>query len=390
MSEPTNEPPLVTRLEAPLVTRVEPPAPARPRPGFLEALLWCVAFWVVLLASTLATVAIVLTAYALRTDDMGQFFLDQFHAFGAALTPPAPNKPPPPAMPKPFANALVTGMFVGQVGTLAFVLIVLPRRMGRDWQRQLGLGQTAAMHLVLVTLMVPGFIVLAMGIQELFASLTGLTTPPTEVLLRGLLKDTSVLVMLGAVAVGPGIVEELWCRGFLGRGLCARYGLVWGIVLTSVLFSALHLSLEQCFVFVVMGAYLHFVYLVSRSIWVPILLHLLNNGLQTVSLLSPELYSLWEAFEKDAHGYRRVMDVAALGVMVFGSFALWSCRAMVVPTRQSDGTAARAWEPEYPGISHPPPDAPLALRYGAISPVAMVLTLASVAVLLYLFTHPQG
>jgi membrane protease YdiL (CAAX protease family) len=289
-------------------------------------------------------------------------------------------------MPKPFANALAAGMLVGQVGTFAFVLIVLPYRVGRDWKRQIGLGQTAAMHLVLVTLIVPGFIVLAQGVQELFAYLTGFTTPPTEALLRGTMKDVPILVMLGAVALGPAVVEEFFCRGFLGRGLCARYGLACGVVLTSVIFSALHLSLAQCFVFVVMGAYLHFVYLASRSLWVPILLHLLNNGLVTIWVLHPGLYQMLVAFDEDRQGYRRVMDVAALGVMVFGSFALWSCRAMVVPTNPAGRRSPETdWKPESPGISHPPPGVPAEVRYGAISPVAMVLTLASAAILLYLF-----
>jgi uncharacterized protein len=372
MSQPTNADP-------PLVTRVEPVAPAKPPPGLLESLLWCVAFWVVLLASTLLAAGLVLTGYALGTDDPGQFFLDQFHGFGAALAPAVPGQPPPPPMPVAFGNALAYGMLAGQVGTLVLALFVARYRVGRDWKRQLGIGPPAVTHLFLVALVVPGFIVLAQGVQETFAYLTGVTTPQTEVLLRGTLQGVPWAVTLGAVALGPGIVEELWCRGFLGRGLCARYGLAWGIVLTSVIFSALHLSLAQCFVFVLMGAYLHFVYLASRSIWVPVLLHLLNNGLVTISLLHTDLYAVWVAFEENRHGYRRVIELAALGLMVFASVALWTSRARVIakPGRP-------AWEPEYSGVSLPPEDA-AELSYGAISSAAVVLALASFAVLAYLF-----
>ena len=243
------------------------------------------------------------------------------------------------------------------------------------------------MHLFLVVLVAPGLIVLAEGFQEMFAYLTGITSPPIEVLLRGTLQQVPWAVVLGAVALGPGLVEELWCRGFLGRGLCARYGLPWGVVLTSVLFAALHLSLAQFLVFVLMGAYLHFVYLASRSLWVPILLHLLNNGIVTTSVLHPDLYAMWERFEADPKGFRGIMDLASLGLLVFVSAALWTSRPEVIPVKPKDGGGAKEWEPEYPGVSAPPPGAPAKLGYRAGSPAAVVLALASFAVLAYLIAQ---
>ena len=32
------------------------------------------------------------------------------------------------------------------------------------------------------------------------------------------------------IGLGPGLGEELWCRGFLGRGLVGRYGVVLGVL----------------------------------------------------------------------------------------------------------------------------------------------------------------
>jgi membrane protease YdiL (CAAX protease family) len=377
-SNATNDPPLVTR--------VEPPVPAKPRPGLGESLLWCLAFWAVLLFCTLGTTAGVLLAYSFKADNRGQFFLDQLNGFAAALTPLGPGKPPPPPMPVEFGNAIAYGMLGGQIGTLAFVLFLIPRRVGPDWKRQLGLRTPAAMHVFLVILVVPGLIVLAEGFQELFTYLTGITSPPTEVLLKGTLQNLPWAVTLGAVALGPGLVEELWCRGFLGRGLCARYGLKWGVVLTSAIFAALHLSLAQFLVFMLMGSYLHFVYLASRSLWVPILLHLLNNGIATLAVLQPDLYALWERFGADAKGLRRIMELASLGLLVFASVAMWTGRAEVIEPRVADDWAGEEdWEPEYPGISAPPENSPAQLSYAPISPAAVVLALGSFGILLYLF-----
>ena len=89
-----------------------------------------------------------------------------------------------------------------------------------------------------------------------------------------------------AVAIGPGVVEEFWCRGFLGRGLSARYGLVTGVLLTSILFALMHVDPSLLLPIALMGAYLHFVYFVTRSIWAPILLHAMNNGVSILLALT--------------------------------------------------------------------------------------------------------
>lgn len=377
-------PPLVTRVEVP------PPAPAprKPRPGFWGAVLWSLFFLTVQLGSAIAMIVAVLGVAAARSDDAGKFLNDQLAGFVSAAAKAGPNDPPRPPVPTEIGQALAYGMLAAQVASVGAILLVVPRVIGRDWRRQIGVRVPAGLHVFLAVLVVPAFMLLAEGIQELFLRFTGITRPAANEALNGTFATVPLAVTLLAVAVGPGVVEEFWCRGFLGRGLCARYGLRWGVLATSVLFGLLHMDPSLVFITGLMGAYLHFVYLAARSIWVPVVLHLLNNGLTILALLSPTLQAAGKALQDDKQGYRAVIDIAALGLIVFASVALWTSRAKLSDEPVTDlSPEAGDWVPEYPGISAPPPEAERQVEYGEVSPAAMVLALGSFGVLAYLLSQ---
>jgi membrane protease YdiL (CAAX protease family) len=235
-----------------------------------------------------------------------------------------------------------------------------------------------------VILIVPGFMVVPGLIQEVYTRLTGMQPSPTVQALKGVFQHVPVFITLLAVGVGPGVVEELWCRGFLGRGLCARYGLAAGILLTSLFFAALHLDRSQLLVFTVMGAYLHFVYLATRSIWMPILLHALNNSFAVLAAL----YGVVEKLNADPQDLAPVLYLTCFCLLLFGSIALWTSRAKLESIRGEEDSwwDAPGWKPEYPGISAPPSEArsEVRLTYAAVSPVATVFAMFSFAVVLYL------
>jgi membrane protease YdiL (CAAX protease family)/Flp pilus assembly protein TadD len=93
----------------------------------------------------------------------------------------------------------------------------------------------------------------------------------------------------------PGVCEETFFRGFLGRGLLARYGVVRGVTLTSLLFGLYHIDpVHACYAFVV-GIVLHCVYLWTRSFWGPVVLHILFNlfGISTRKLSLDGTLTLW-------------------------------------------------------------------------------------------------
>lgn len=394
MADDANAKPDPQPAPPPMVLRVEPSAPPtlrKPRPGFLGAILWCLLFLAVQMLSAIGVMFLVLLIFALRTDDAGKFFNDQLVGFAQAAARIGPNDPPRPPPPQEIGQALAWGMFGAQVASVGLILLVLPRAVGRDWKRQIGVRTPAGLHIFLVILVVPAFMILADGIQELFLHLTGIRQPAANEALNSTFRSVPGIITFLAVALGPGLVEEIWCRGFLGRGLCARYGLIWGVACTSLLFGMLHVDPSHVFIAGLMGAYLHFVFLASRSIWVPLTLHMLNNGLAVLLMLTPDLAAAGERYKADAKGMRAVIDIAALALLVFTSVALWTSRAEVIP-KQPTGTKdedwrPEEWTPEYPGISAPPPEANAKMSYGELSPAAMFLAMGSFGALAYLLSQ---
>ena len=76
----------------------------------------------------------------------------------------------------------------------------------------------------------------------------------------------------------PGLGEEIYCRGLLSRGLVARYGVFRWTLLAAGLFGAMHLEPVQAIGAFSLGIGLQFVFLTTRSLAAPIVLHTLNNS----------------------------------------------------------------------------------------------------------------
>lgn len=89
------------------------------------------------------------------------------------------------------------------------------------------------------------------------------------------------LLTLFVVAVLPAIGEELLFRGIIQQQL-ERMGQnpVLAVWMAAFIFSAFHLQFAGFFPRLFLGAGLGYLYLWSRSLWVPILAHFFINGMQ--------------------------------------------------------------------------------------------------------------
>ncbi len=92
-------------------------------------------------------------------------------------------------------------------------------------------------------------------------------------------------LLLLFIAVFPAIAEEIVFRGVVGRGLVARYGLIAGVAITSILFAVVHLHPVHVLALLPLAVAIHVAYLASRSFWVPVLLHFLNNAWAVMYML---------------------------------------------------------------------------------------------------------
>jgi len=362
MAEDTNarqEPPLVLQAAA-VPSEMNPPLviliASKPHPGFLEAIAWCLVFLFTQFLSLCLITLIVFLAFALSHRDVKEFLFDQMDRV-AKSNEKQSDQTETPEFPTELGHALAYGMLGAPIASLGLILLVLPRRIGKDWQRQIGLCAPSLLHVMLIVLLAPGFILAANGIQELLQKEVGITVPTVG---KGLTKTFGsfpwFLTFL-AIGFGPGLVEEIWCRGFLGRGLTARYGLVVGVILTSILFGLMHCSITYAIPVTIMGLYLHFVYLVSQSIWISILLHTLNNSIGVLLSLSG-----WDdLLDAKIGGRVGIVYLVSVSLILFASIALWTSCPRVVPL-------------------HP---AEKQIR-SKVSPLAICFTLTSFAVLMFL------
>lgn len=96
---------------------------------------------------------------------------------------------------------------------------------------------------------------------------------------------TDLLLNLFVVAITPAIGEELLFRGVIQKELNRHLNNPHiGIIITSIIFSAIHMSVEGFPARFMLGLVLGYTYHFTKNLWYPILLHLLNNGLQVVAL----------------------------------------------------------------------------------------------------------
>ena len=99
------------------------------------------------------------------------------------------------------------------------------------------------------------------------------------------LKD--LFFALLAVAIIPSIIEEVYFRGTLQKIILDLTGKPYAaIILTAIFFSAIHFSFFGFLSRMALGIVLGFVYHYSKTIWLPILLHFLNNGIAVFILYS--------------------------------------------------------------------------------------------------------
>lgn len=102
-----------------------------------------------------------------------------------------------------------------------------------------------------------------------------------------LLKQPFVLIVL-VMTLMPAIGEELFFRGFLCGSLKQRYGIFWGILISSLIFGAFHMSLVKLIPTAMLGACFAYIACVSGSIYIGMFLHFLNNFVSMASMEYPE------------------------------------------------------------------------------------------------------
>jgi len=108
---------------------------------------------------------------------------------------------------------------------------------------------------------------------------------PLEELMEELLTENPLLMGINTGVLGP-IGEEVFFRGFVYTGLRRKYGVKNGILLSSLFFGLTHGIPWQIPYAFVAGIILAYVYEKTGSLYSPILLHVINNSLSVIGIMS--------------------------------------------------------------------------------------------------------
>jgi tetratricopeptide (TPR) repeat protein/membrane protease YdiL (CAAX protease family) len=240
--------------------------------------------------------------------------------------------------------------------------------------RTLPLLRPRAAHLLLVVLLVVplalladevgGCVQWALGWAEVAPATVLLPARPTWIERLDRMYESQLGLPWGAAlffgCVLPAVGEELVFRGFLGRGLVARYGAFQGVLFTSVLFGLFHVDPVRIATATVFGVAVHVVYLTTRTLWAPMLLHFLNNALVDAGQRVFRAMHIDLSGRYDALHLSPVLVAASLAAVLVLLWALYRMRTRWLLT---DGTP---WSPGYCAAEAPPAAVEAAARTGSL------------------------
>jgi membrane protease YdiL (CAAX protease family) len=253
-----------------------------------------------------------------------------------------------------FAQAMLWAMLVAQVVSACLALLVVRLFVGKEWPRIIALRRPNWFHIVLALIGWPALACIVSGIDDLASRVLPRIGDLEEMI--ALFGKWPLPLGILVIGLGPGIGEELWCRGFLGRGLVGRYGVIVGVLLTSLCFGLIHLEPRQVVYASFMGYLLHLAYLASRSLLIPVLIHVVNNS---IAILASHISALQALDPQTARLPWYVYGSAILLLLAVG-WAFWKTRTIFVDQPMSGG---ETWRPAFAGVAHPPSDTATRVLY---------------------------
>jgi len=264
--------------EVPCVAEVVADRPSLPHPHLGWALLWVLMFWGMQFLAGVP-VAMIVVASAVSSGQRS-----------------------PEELNRRLEDATVWMVPVGTFVTVLWAVAVAALFYRRAFGQRLALRGMPLQHWAITLLLVLPLAVLASEVtnyaadarQWILDRLPGLSQVLSEFNME-VLSEFAALpwpVVLLAACLFPAVGEEIYCRGFLGRGLVAHHGVWWGVLLSSLLFGVMHVEPVQALGAFALGVGLHYVYLTVRSLLAPIVIHLLNNAFAFWAFRSFESYPI--------------------------------------------------------------------------------------------------
>ena len=185
------------------------------------------------------------------------------------------------------------GLSIIQIGVWLVPALLYAYLYYDNFWDDLNIKKTGTIHdhglfilLYLVSIPLVGFLIEISEIlpfPESWIEASKRTELQTKELLFYFLSGGTLIHLLSALfvmAVLPAICEEVFFRGVVLTNIVKRTGKIHlAVWLSAILFSAVHVEILGFFPRILLGAVLGYSFVFTKSLWVPIILHFLNNGI---------------------------------------------------------------------------------------------------------------
>jgi len=143
-----------------------------------------------------------------------------------------------------------------------------------------------------------------------------------------------IVCIFFVVAVCAGFCEEVLFRGFLQNRLERILGgHHWAIWISAVLFSLIHFQFNGFIPRMIMGVFLGYSLVWGRSLWIPIVLHIINNSIAvTLKILFDKniLDSKWNSFFWEDHPVEVMLPLFLCIGLIY-----WKARRKRIPKMEN-------------------------------------------------------
>ncbi len=311
---------------------LEPPAPRLPHPHIGWALVWMLVFGAVQIAVSIAVAGITI-AVAVSQGHVEEEQIEQA-----------------------IASASVTMIPIGTLFSVITAIAIALIFYRRQFSVRLALRGMTVQHWLASLLAVLPLAVIASEITNC----AGEVLPSLNAEVLGQFAASPWPLVFVAACLFPAIGEEIFCRGFLGRGLVAHHGAVGGVLLASLLFGIMHIDPVQSVGAFALGLGLHFIYLTTRSLLAPMLVHMLNNAFAFWVMRNYEWCPLpGLSLLPDGSQVHTPPSVMIAAIVTATGLFYWLYQSRTnwrLMTGDPQDESAKIWSPGYVTAEQPPSD----------------------------------
>ena len=176
------------------------------------------------------------------------------------------------------------------VGAVIFALASFSR--GRKPKHVFGLRKRSQKYIIIITMAGMFVAYIAVFIGSVISNFLLSTGEPKKEDLQEIVQtlmtnddiSLKIAIALSAIIFAP-LIEEVIFRGYLYPVIKRFSHPIFSCVITSLLFAVIHSNLEGLMPLFLLAIVLTIFYEISKSIWVPILMHACFNGVNTISIL---------------------------------------------------------------------------------------------------------